>query len=154
MSRSNSSLKFSANTSTSSDYNCSPHPLNLNTEELSFPSTDNAIVDSGASGIYLTPAAPCTDINTAAPPIKFGTVSGTRYTSSSSYNFQLPTLPVQGGHIVPGFQHNLVGIDPLFDRGCKVVYDKHAVHALDETSNVILQVWCEPTGDRLWRFSL
>ena len=54
-----------------------PHPL----EELRLPNTDTAIVDSGASGIYLTPAAPYTDINTAAPPVNMGTSSGTCYSS-------------------------------------------------------------------------
>ena len=35
-----------------------------------------------------------------------------------------------------------------------MIYDKHAVHVLDETSNVLLKGWREPTGSRLWRFSL
>ena len=115
---------------------------------------ETVIVDSGASGIYLTPTATFTDINTAAPNINVVTASGTRYTTSSSCNLQLPTIPVRGGHILPGFQHNLLGIGPLCNRGCKVIYDKHVVHILDETSKVLLQGWREPTGTRLWRFSL
>ena len=152
--RSNSSLKVLANTRVSSDYNWSPQPRNLNTEEISLPSTDTAIVDSGASGIYLIPTAPCTDINTTAPPVKVGTASGTLYISSASCNLNLHILPARGGHIILGFQHNLLGIDPLCYRGCKVIHDKHAVHVLDETSKVISQGWREPTGARLWRLYL
>ena len=113
--QSNTSLKVLANTSLYSDYylRCSPHPHDLNTGKISPPNTDTAIVDSGASGIYLTPSTTCTDINTEPPPINVGTTAGTRYTSTASCNLQLPTLPVQGGHIIPGFQHNLVGIGPL-----------------------------------------
>ena len=36
----------------------------------------------------------------------------------------------------------------------QVLYDKHAVQILDETSKVLLQGWSEPIGARLWRFSL
>ena len=110
---------------------------------------DTAVVDSGASGIYLTPSSPYTDIKTAAPPINVGTAAGTRYTSIASCNLQLPTLPVRGGHIIPGFQHNLVCIGYLYGHCCKVLYDKHAVHVLVEMSKVLLQGMYKPTGARL-----
>ena len=42
---------------------CSPYPHDINTGEISLNSTDTAIVDSCTSAIYLTPAAPCTNIN-------------------------------------------------------------------------------------------
>ena len=83
-----------------------------------------------------------------------GTASGTRYFSSASCNLHLHTLPARGGHIIPCFQHNLVGTGTLCDRGCKVIYGKHAVHVLDETSKVLLKGWRETTGACLWRFSL
>ena len=154
--QSNYSLKVLANTIVSSDYNlhCSPHPHNRNTGESRLPSRDTSILDSGASGIYLTPAAPCTGINTAAPPINVGTASVTRYTVSASFNLQLPTLLVRGRHIIPGFQQNLVGIGNLCNRGCNIIYEKQSVHVMDETSKVLLQGWREPTGARLSRFSL
>ena len=154
--QSNTSLKVLANTSLSSDYylRCSLYPHDLNTGNSSLPNTDTTIVDSGASGIYLTPSTHCIETNMAAPPINVGTAAGTHYNSTASCNLQLPTLPVRGGHIIPGLQHNLVGIGPLYDHGCKVIYNKHAVHVLDETSKVILQGCREPTGACLWRFSL
>ena len=83
-----------------------------------------------------------------------GTASGTRYSLSDSCNLHLHTLPTQGGHIIPGFQHNLVGIGLLCNCSCKVIYDKHTVHFLDETSKVLLKGWREPTGACLWRFYL
>ena len=89
-----------------------------------------------------------------APPINVDTASGTRYSSSVSCILHLHILPKQGGHIIPGFQHNLVGIGTLYNRGCKVIYDKHAVHILDDTSKVLLKGWRETTGARLWRFYL
>ena len=100
---------------------------------------DTSILDSGASGVYLTLAALYTDINRSAPPVNVCTASGTHYSSSASCNQNLHTLPTRGGHIIPGFQHNLVGIGPLCDRGCKVIYDKHAVHVLYETYKVLLK---------------
>ena len=75
----------------------------------------------------------------AAHPVNVGTVSGTRYTSSAYCNLHLHTILTRGGHIIPGFQHSLVGIGTLCDRGCKVIYDKKTVHVLDETSKVLFQ---------------
>ena len=68
--RSNSILKVFANSSISSDYNCSPKPYNLKNEKLILPSIDTVIVDSVASGVYLIPAVTCTVINTGSHPIR------------------------------------------------------------------------------------
>ena len=113
---------------------------------------DTSISYSGARGIYIIPSDPCTDINTVAPPINVGTASLTLYISTASSNLKLTTLTVRYGHIVPGFQHNLIGIGPLYDHGYKVLYCKHTVYVLDEATKVLLQGWCEPTGSCIWRF--
>ena len=44
---------------------------------------DVAIVDSGASGIYLTPETPKKQVDRYAPAIQVGTASGQSYTSSA-----------------------------------------------------------------------
>ena len=89
-----------------------------------------------------------------APPIKVGTPSGTRYISTASSNLELTTIPVRDGHIIPGFQHKLIGIGPLCDHRCKLLLKKHTVYILDEASKVLLQGWREPTGARICCFLL
>ena len=131
-----------------------PPPHKPTTYDTVLTITDTSISDSGTRVIYITPSAPCTDINTVAPPINVGTASGTRYISTASSNLELTTLPVQDRHIIPGFQHKLVGIGPLCDHRWKVLYKKHTVYILDEASKVLLQGWREPTGARIWRFLL
>ena len=72
-----------------------------------------AIVDSGASGIYLTPESPEKQVNLSTPAIKVGTASDKPQTSSASCKLDLPGLPKDpptSGYVIPGFHHNLLGI--------------------------------------------
>ena len=55
---------------------------------------------------------------------------------------------------MPSFQHNLMGIGKLCDNDCKVVFDKTTVTVLANNGSILLQGWREPTGAKLWRFSL
>jgi hypothetical protein len=55
---------------------------------------------------------------------------------------------------MPTFQHNLLGIGKFCDKDCTVVFEKTAVKVLAKDGTSLLQGWREPTGARLWRFSL
>ena len=75
------------------------------------------IVDSGASGWYVTPGAPVSNVNNAAATIRVGTAMGQAQTSEASCELPLPDLPPGlFGHIMHGFTHNLLGIGNIFDK--------------------------------------
>lgn len=122
-------------------------------------SSDSAIVDSGASHIYLTPSAPNTNLNPSAPPVRVGTASGQPMVSSADCDLALP-IPVDlpsTGHVMPGFQHNLLGIAPFCDKDCRVVFTKHTVTIYDPDNKPFLTGWREEDelgNKKLWRISL
>jgi hypothetical protein len=132
---------------------CSPPPDP--TKPVLRPSADDsAIADTGASGYYLTPRAPCTNINPRAAPILVGAAGGAPHRSSASCDVPLPQLPTVAGHVMPTFHHNLMGIGPLCDQGCRVLFEKKAVTVFSQEGSVLLSGWREKTGAKLWRFSL
>ena len=55
---------------------------------------------------------------------------------------------------MPNFHHNLMGIGPLCDHGCRVVFEQTKVPFFSKDSTNLLHGWCETTGSKLWRFSL
>jgi hypothetical protein len=56
---------------------------------------------------------------------------------------------------MPSFKHTLFGVGPLCDNGCRVLFDSASVTIFDKTDDsILLQGWREPTGAKLWRFSL
>ena len=55
---------------------------------------------------------------------------------------------------MPTLIQNLMGIVPLCEKGCSLIYNKAAVTVLSTTRKVILRGWREVTGTKLWRFFL
>ena len=55
---------------------------------------------------------------------------------------------------MPNFHHNLMGIGPLCDHGCRVVFEQTKVTVFSKDSTELLRGWRETTGSKLWRFSL
>eukprot|EP00804_Cyclotella_cryptica_P000822 CCRYP_001069-RA/>CCRYP_001069-RA protein AED:0.19 eAED:0.19 QI:0/0/0/1/1/1/2/0/711 len=56
---------------------------------------------------------------------------------------------------MPTFKHNLFGVGQLCDNGCRVLFDTDKVTIFKQADNsILLQGWREPTGAKLWRFSL
>jgi hypothetical protein len=55
---------------------------------------------------------------------------------------------------MPSFHHNLMGIGPLCDHDCRVLFERKAVTVFAQDGNVLLRGWREKTGSKLWRFSL
>ena len=118
------------------------------------PPSNTDISDTSASGIYLTPSAPCANVNPSAVQIFVVTAGGPPNRSSESCDLLLPSLPVRYGHIMPNFHHNLMGISQLCDHKFRVMFDKTSITVYIPDGEVLLRVWCEPAGNKLWRFSL
>ena len=56
---------------------------------------------------------------------------------------------------MPTFKHNLLGIGRLCNHGCTVLFDSNAVIVYSKNNKIILlNVWRDTTGAKLWRFSL
>ena len=55
---------------------------------------------------------------------------------------------------MPNFHHNLMGIGPLYDHRCHVVFEQAKVTVFSKDSTKLLRSWRETTGSKLWRFSL
>ena len=111
------------------------------------------IVDTGPSGIYLTPKAPCANINPALLQVVVGTSGGPPLSYSASCDMNLPIL-VTKGHLMPNFHHNMMGISPLCDHGCRVLFEKIYVTIFTKYNKIILRGWREPSGAKLWKFYL
>ena len=78
------------------------------------------IVDSGASNIYLTPAAPMLNVDSTTPKINVGTAAGMPQTSIATCDLAIPNLPAdfpKTGYVMPEFHQNLVGIGPMCNTG-------------------------------------
>ena len=116
-----------------------------------------AIVDSGASNIYLTPAAPMASIDGTAPKIQVGTAAGGLQKLSATCDLALPHLPAdfpKTGYVMPEFHENLVGIGPMCDAGYTVQFTADAVIISNKDAVPVITGWRKKTGPRLWRMTL
>ena len=116
--------------------------------------SESAISDTGASGFYLTPKSPCANINPVAVKILVGTSGGPPHQSSESFNILIPNFPVSSGHIMSQFHHNLMGVGPLCNHNCRVVFEKKYFTVYSQDDDVLIRGWRKPKGANLWRFAL
>ena len=121
---------------------CSPPTSSLPTNpptQLTPEST--GIIDSRATGIHFAPDAPVHHKDPQAPPITVGTASGQVQRSSGSASLDLPQLPgafLRTGHIMPGFQHTLIGVGPICDANFSVLFNPVSVKIFEPTGRLIL----------------
>ena len=107
--------------------------------------------------MYLTENAPKVKVREDAPPIKVGTVSGESQRSYSTCELAITNLPEElpvSGHVLPGFQENLVGIGPICDADYSFTFTKDAVSIYSPKGHRVLIGWRETEGPRLWRMPL
>ena len=74
-------------------------------------------------------------------------------TSSSKCDLEIPQLPSDfpnTGHVMPGFQENLVVVGPICDANCTVTFKKNAVNIYSPTGMPIITGCHENTGPCLW----
>ena len=65
----------------------------------------------------------------------------------------LPDFP-RAGKVVPSLHHTFIGLGPICDANCKVIFTKNNVIIYDQGGLLILTGWMEKNGDRLWRIAL
>ena len=115
------------------------------------------IVDSGATHLYIAPNAPHGPLDTSATKIRVGTANGQVTTSAAKATLPIPQLAADfptTGYIMPTFKNTLVGIGPICDANCTVVFKKQDVTVISPEGKPILQGWREKKLPRLWRFAL
>ena len=100
-------------------------------------------MDSGASGFYVIPGAPVSDIDPSAPRVRLGTAAAGQLQESTARC----RIPIKGmpsdlfAHIMPGFQHSLLGIGIMCDKDCKVLFTKRRVTIYDKNGTPFLTGW-------------
>ena len=85
-----------------------------------------AVADAGATGHFVLPGTPVTNIKIARHPLKINLPDGDCLTLSHTCTLDIPWLPREAKeeNIVPGLAHALlISIKILCDAGCKVTYD-------------------------------
>ena len=76
---------------------------------------------------------------------------------SSTCELAIPNLPADfpvSGHVMSGFQENLVGIGPICDAEYSVTFTKDVVSVYSPKGHMVLMGWRKIEGPRLWRMSL
>ena len=99
-------------------------------------------MDSGASGLYFALNAPVINTNPVAPEIAVGTVTGQVQNFTATGQLALPNLPLTfptTGHIMPGFNHTLLGVGPIYKANYTIPFSKDAIVERDATNRSILK---------------
>ena len=79
---------------------------------------DTVVVDLGASGFYVIPGAPVSDIDPSAPRVCVGMAdAGQSHESTARCKIPLERMPSNlFAYIMPEFQHCLLGIGIMCDK--------------------------------------
>ena len=111
---------------------------------------DISIVDSGASGWYLVPDAPVSNVNAHAPKVFVGTPIGHPHESEESYELLLDGMPPGlFGRIMPSLRHNILEIGIMCDKDCKVLFTRRSVIIFDKSKKPFLTGWSETYGAKI-----
>ena len=115
------------------------------------------MVDSGAMHIYIAPSAPHGHPNTTSTTITVGTAIGKMVKSTATATLPIPQstedFPTTG-YIMPSFTNTVIGVGPIYDEDCRVLFTKKDVVVISHEGKTILTRWRENTLPKLWRFSL
>ena len=126
---------------------CSPPPNKKTTmADQVLPRRDTAIVDSGATHIYIAPRTPHGPPDTTTPKFCVGTATG--HIESLSVTVFLPIPQVAADfsmtvYIIPSFNNTLVGIGPIYDANCTVLFTKQEFTVFSPDGKTILTGWRE-----------
>ena len=151
-----------------------PHKDNLKYEaSLSCSPTDNSyvsnkidkhlppektgIVDSGATHMYIAPNAPYEKMDKTEKPIRVGTSNGQVASSTATATPSIPQVNADfptNGYIMRTFTNTLIGVGPICDANCTLVFKKEDVTVLSPQGKPILQGWREDKLPCLRRFTL
>ena len=98
-----------------------------NKTDKHLPPEQTGLVDSGATHIYIAPNAPYKKMDTTGKNIRVGTANGQVANSTAMATLPIPQLKAQfptKGYIMPKFTNTLIGVDPICDVDCKLVFKK------------------------------
>ena len=98
-----------------------------NRKENRLPPDKTGIVDSGATHMYIAPNAPYGKINTIENQIRVGTENGQVASSIATDTLPIPQLNADlptKVYIIPTFKNKLIGVGPICDANCKLVFRK------------------------------
>ena len=107
--------------------------------------------------MYIAQNAPYGQINTTAKKIRSGTENGQVSSSTATAMIPIPQLDADfstTGYIMPTFTNTLIGMGPICDANCTVVFRKEDVTVMSPQGKPILQGWREKKLPRLCRFAL
>ena len=110
------------------------------------PQKYTGIVDSGATHFYIVASALRGPPNTSASQISIGTATGHVQISSETATLIVPQLEEYfptTGYIIPSFTNTLVGVGPICDADCTVLFTKKYVTVLSPGGKPILTGWRE-----------
>ena len=94
--------------------------------------------------MYIAPNAPYGQINTTAKRIIVGTENGQVASSLETATLPIPQLDADfptKGYIVSTFTNTLIGVGPICDVNCTVVFMEEDVTVMSPGSKPILQGW-------------
>ena len=96
-------------------------------------------------------------MDTTGKHIRVGTANG--QVANSTAMATLPTPQVQAdfptkGYMMPTFTNTLIGVGPICDTDCTVVFKKEDVTVLSPKGEPILQVWREYCHIFLFKYPL
>ena len=114
-----------------------------------------AILDSGATGHFLTTDAPALDITPTMTPITARLPNGDRVQSTHTCTLDLPSLPVnaRAAHIIPVLaSHSLISAVTLCNAGCNVNFTKIGCTISYRGRTLVCGHKCMRTG--LWMIPL
>ena len=127
---------------------CSPTRKTYVSEEndSSLPPEQTGIVDSGATHLYIAPNAPHGQLDTSASRIRVGTENRQVTISTAKATLPIPQLAADfptTGYIMPTFTNTLIGVGPICDANCTVVFKKEYVTVVSPEGKPILKGWTE-----------
>ena len=132
-------------------------PTQNEKQERILPQQHTGVVDSGATHLYIAPTVPYGPPDTRAAKVKVVTANGQFETSAAKATLRIPRLAADfptTRYIVPSFTTTLIGVGPIYDSNCTVVFKKKYVTVISPDGKTILTEWRKKKLPRLWRFTL
>ena len=96
-------------------------------QEHILPQQHTGIVDSGATHLYINPSAPHGPPDKSAEKISVDTANGQVEKLSAKATLTIPQLAADlptTGYIMPSFTNTLIGVGPICDADCTVIFKK------------------------------
>ena len=132
-------------------------PTQYEKKENILPQQQTRILDSEATHLYIVPTVPHGPLDTSAATIKVRMANGKIETSATKCTLPIPQLATDfptTGYIMPSFTNTLIGVGPVYDANCTIVFKKKDLTLLSPEGKPVLIGWREKKLPRLWSFPL